>query len=324
MKMKAATVRRYGPPETIQIEEVNAPIPKSDEVRVAIRASCATAASSMMRAGTPRFARLFLGLRGPKFPIPGSGFAGVVESIGVDVTEFKVGDEVFGETAATFGTNAEYVCLSQSALILHKPAGLRFEEAAPMCDGSLTSYNFLVALADLKKGQEVMIIGASGALGSAGIQIAKAKGAIVTAICSAKNIDFVKSLGADHVIDYNVTDYRKSGGYNVIYDSVGASSFSACADALTQRGKYLSPVLSIGLLFAMMFNRNPNQRQAIFSATGLQKHEVLIPFMKELVSMVEAGDLTVPISQTFPLDRIVDAHKLISTGHKRGNLAIVM
>lgn len=324
MKMKAATVRRYGAPENIQIETVDAPMPKANEVRVAVRASCATAASAMMRSGTPRYARLFLGLRGPKFPIPGSGFAGVIESVGSNVTTFAVGDAVFGETAATFGTNAEYVCIAEDAVILPKPDKLSFVEAATMCDGALTSYNFMVALADVRAHQKVLIIGAAGSLGSAAIQIAKYKGAYVTAVCSAKNDAYVRQLGADEVIDYNKTDYTLSGEYDVIYDSVGASSFKACMPILSKTGKYLSPVLSVSLLFSMMANRKSRGRKAIFSATGLLKHDVLLPWMKELISMVESGDLVVPITQTFPLEHIADAHHLIDTGHKRGNLAIVV
>lgn len=324
MLMKAALIRRYGAADTIEITQTVAPTPKPDEVRIAVRASCATAASAMMRSGTPRYARLFLGLRGPRHPIPGSGFAGVVESIGADVTRFAVGDAVFGETAASFGTNAQFVCVPQDAVIQHKPDILSFQQAAVMSDGPLTSYNFLRALADVTPGQSVMIIGASGALGSAGVMIAKALGAHVTGVCSGANVDFVHDLGADRVIDYGHDDYTATGPYDVIYDTVGASSYRACRPALTARGVYMSPVLSMGLLWAMLRQKSPTRKQAFFSATGLKTPAELNPFMRALVKMVGDGKLSLPITQVFPLDQLAAAHAQIDTGRKRGAFVIAV
>ena len=319
--MKAAVIRRYGPPEAIHIDTVAAPEPKAGEIRVAMKASCATAASSMMRRGTPRYARLFLGLRRPSNPIPGSGFSGIVDKVGPGVTGFAVGDAVFGETAADFGANAEFICLSTDHLVLPKPDSLSFHEAAAMFDGPLTSWNFLVTIGAVRPGQRVLVIGAAGALGSAAVQIARARGAHVTGVCSASNATFVTGLGAEAVIDYRRTDPLTTGPYDLIYDAVGAASFKASRAALARDGQYLTPVLKLSMLCAMLTNRFRSQK-ARFDATGLKKPDDLRPMMAQLLALVETGDLRVPITRTFPLDQIVAAHRLIDTGHKQGNIVI--
>ena len=319
--MKAAVIRRYGPPETISVARVPVPEPKAKEIRVAMKASCATAASAMMRSGTPRYARLFLGLRGPSKPIPGSGFAGIVEKVGPGVTGFAVGDAVFGETAAEFGTNAERICIATDHLVLPKPDSLSFEEAAAMCDGPLTSWNFLVNIGKVRPGQRVLVIGAAGSLGSAAVQIARARGAHVTGVASAANTAFVTGLGADAVIDYRRTDPLSTGPYDLIYDAVGAASFKASRAALARDGQFLTPVLKLSMLCTMLTNRFRAQT-ARFDATGLKKPHELRPMMADLLALVAAGDLRVPITRTFPLDQIVAAHRLIDTGHKQGNIVI--
>ena len=251
--MKAIVATGYGSPEVFQLQNVNKPEPKDNEVLVEIHAASATTADGMLRTGTPYFARLFTGIRKPKQPIPGTGFAGVITALGKNVTSFNIGDKVFGETTFGFSTNAEYVSVPENGVILPLPEHLSFYEAASMCDGHLTSYNFLTSVSQVKPGQKVLINGAAGALGTAAIQIAKHLGAEVTGVCSTRNVGLVKSLGADHVIDYSKQDFTKTGKtYDVIYDTIGKSSFPKAKAALTETGEYISPVLQLPLLLQIL------------------------------------------------------------------------
>lgn len=200
--MKAAVCENYGGAEVLGCRDVPKPEPGAKEVLVRICAASVTRADTMMRAGTPFFARLATGLRKPKHPIPGTGFAGIVESVGEGVSRIKAGDRVVGESGLTFSANAEYVSVQEDGILQILPDEISFEEAAPLCDGMLTAYNFLCLIGECKPGMRVMINGASGAVGSAGVQIAKLTGAKVTGVCSGKNRDFVLAQGADRIIDY--------------------------------------------------------------------------------------------------------------------------
>lgn len=203
--------------------------------------AAATTADAMMRTGKPYIARLFVGLTKPKKAIPGTGFAGIVEQVGKDVTHYKEGDRVFGETAFGFSSNAEYLTIAENGIILPMPEKLEFSEAANFCDGHLTSFNFLKEIANVKPGQKVLINGASGALGTSAIQIAKYLGAHVTAVCSGRNSEFVKSLGADEVIDYQQRDFTKGKEkYDYVYDTIGKSTFQACKDILSEGLVFIS------------------------------------------------------------------------------------
>jgi len=199
--MQAIVCTKYGTPDVLKIKNLAKPVPKANEVLIKIEAASITTADSMMRSGSPWFGRLFIGLSKPKKPVTGTGFAGIIEAVGKEVSQFKVNDQVFGETSLGFGAHAEYICLSQNNLILHKPNNVSFDELAPMCDGALTSYSFLKDISELKKGHRILINGAAGSLGTAAVQIAHNIGAHVTGVCSASNREFVKSLGADEVID---------------------------------------------------------------------------------------------------------------------------
>ncbi|MCG2589903.1 NAD(P)-dependent alcohol dehydrogenase [Rhodohalobacter sulfatireducens] len=199
--MKAMITTSYGSPDVFKLENVAKPVPTPNQMLIKIHASSVTKADTMMRTGKPFIGRLFTGLRKPKHSIWGTGFAGVVEAIGSEVTQFKVGHQVFGESLDTMGTYAEYIAISENGIVAHLPENLSFEEAAGMCDGGITSLNFLVNLGKIKSGQNVLINGASGSLGTAAIQIVKHFGAAVTGVCSSRNINMVKKLGADHVID---------------------------------------------------------------------------------------------------------------------------
>ena len=323
--MKAAIYQRYGAANVVKVTHVPTPEPKSGEILVRLHASAVTAADSMIRQGVPRFGRLFLGLRGPKVTAMGTQFAGDVIAVGDDVTKFSLGDRVFGETGLTFGAHAEFVCVDQSGLIALIPETMTYEEAAPLCDGPLTDMNFLRNLSDLQSGQHILINGAAGSLGTAAVQLAKGFGAEVTGVCSTRNVAFVKSLGADHVIDYNNTDFTaQTATYDVIYDTVGKSSFGAAKPALKPGGSYISPVLNLGLLGRMIFVNRFSRKKAKFSATGMMPVDQQLPLMRDLLTRIANGQLKMVIDRRFSLDRVAEAHAYVDTGHKRGNVILEM
>ncbi|MEQ8471392.1 MAG: NAD(P)-dependent alcohol dehydrogenase [Marinoscillum sp.] len=323
-KMKAIVATGYGSPEVLQLQEVDRPQPKAKEVLVRVATSAATTADTMMRTGKPYIARLFVGLTKPKNAIPGTGFSGVVEQVGDKVSSFEVGDRVFGETTFGFSANAEYLTISEEGVILRMPENLDFSEAANFCDGHLTSFNFLSEIANVKTGQKVLINGASGALGTSAIQIAKHMGAHVTAVCSNRNAGLVKSLGADEVIDYQQKDFTKSSEqYDYVYDTIGKSSFKRCKSILTENGTYLSPVLQFPLLLQMMITSVIGKKKAKFEATGANKEEKLRYMLSEVLSIFRAGKLKTYIDRQFPLEKLAEAHQYIDSGRKKGNVVIV-
>lgn len=320
--MKAVVIEKYGGPEVLSVQDVPMPLPKSNEVLVQVNASCLTRASAMMRSGTPRFARLFLGLKRPKNPIPGSGFAGIVVKVGSDVLDFEVGDAVFGETAEAFGTNAEFICIPDDRVILPMPDHLSFEKAAIMCDGPVTSYNFLKFLGEVKPGQKVLINGASGSLGVAAVQIAKYMGAEVTGVCSGANAELVKSLGADHVIDYTKEDFTQSAErYDVVYDTVGKSSFGKAKKVLTENGRFLTPVLTGSMLLPMLTNWT-RKKKAKFDATGLSPVAKVKTMLKALEPIVKQEHYDAVLERRYSMEQVVEAHQYIDSGRKRGNIVM--
>lgn len=325
--MKAITYTGYGSPEVIQLTDIEKPIPKANQVLVKVHATSITTADSMIREGKPCYGRLFLGLSKHKNPIAGTGFSGEVEQLGKGVTQFKLGNAVFGETGMDFSANAEYICIAEDAVISTMPSNLSHDEAASICDGALTSYAFLKDLGQLKRGQSVLINGASGSLGSAAVQIAKALGAEVTGVCSSANIALVKSLGADKVIDYLEEDFtkihtKKDYRYDIVYDTLGKSSFGLCKGILKEQGVYLSPVLSFPLLLQAASNLNSKGKKAKFSATGLRPASELRVFINELKTLFEADQIKTVIDRTYSLDETPDAHRYIDTGRKKGNVIV--
>jgi len=261
----------------------------------------------------------------PKYPIPGTGFAGEVEAAGAKVSRFKKGDTVFGETGLGFSAHAEYVCLSEESVMTTLPGNMSYEEAAPVCDGALTSWSFLKDIGKIRRGQRVMIYGASGSLGSAAVQIARHFGAEVTGVCSTANVDMVKSLGADQVIDYTLSDFTKnSQTYDIIYDTVGKSSFSRCKASLSRNGVYLSPVLSLPLLLQMLLTAKFGSKKAKFSATGIRPTTELRLLLDELKEKIEAGKIKSIIDRRYCIDQVAEAHRYIDTGRKKGNVILAM
>ncbi len=323
--MLASYSTAYGSPNVLEIRSIEKPEPKPMELLVKIYASSVTTADSLMRQGKPKFGRLFLGITKPKFPVTGTGFSGEIVKTGKDVTLFTVGDQVFGETLFGTGSNTEYVSIDESKLILKKPESVSFEAAATICDGVLTSYSFLKDIGQLEKGQRILIHGASGSLGTAAVQIAKKMGAYVVGVCSGKNAEMVKTLGADEVIDYTKSDFTTlDHTFDMIYDTIGKSSYIKCKDLLTTSGKYLSPVLSLSMLWNSMYTALFSKKKALFSATGLRKQEELRPLLQEIRNMLVSRELLVVIDNVYNLHDIVKAHNYIETGRKRGNIVISM
>ncbi|MFK7925994.1 MAG: NAD(P)-dependent alcohol dehydrogenase [Bacteroidia bacterium] len=322
-QMKAVVCTKYGGPEVLQVQEVAKPIPKENEVLVRIHASTVTAADTFMREGTPYVGRLMLGLLKPKNPVTGTGFSGVVEAVGTAVTTFKPGDKVFGESIFGYGTNAEYSCVSEEGVIARLPENVSFEETASICDGPMTSLNLMRNLANIQAGQEVMIIGASGALGTAAVQLAKHFGARVTGVCSGANAALVKSLGADEVIDYRKEDFRENGkSYDIIYDTVGKSSFPKAKRSLKKEGIYLSPVLGLPLLWHLLWTSLFGSKKVKFGATGMKPVPELRVLLQELREMLAAGKLKTVIDRRYKMSEIAEAHRYVDTGHKKGNLVL--
>ncbi|MCR9134502.1 MAG: NAD(P)-dependent alcohol dehydrogenase [Alphaproteobacteria bacterium] len=320
----AWSVGRYGPPETLAPVVRPLPVPGANEVLIRIHASAVSRADGMMRAGVPRFARLFLGLRRPRQDLVGTCLSGEVVAAGPDATRFAVGDQVFGEAGLNFGANASHICLNEDGVLMKKPEALSHEEAAVMCDGPLTSFNFLREVAQMRAGDAVLILGASGSLGTAAVQIASAAGAQVTGTCSERNAGLVASLGAGRVIDYTKEDFAQAGQrYDIVYDTIGVSSFKATERALTEKGRYVCPVLSIGLLLSMLRTSVLGGRKAKFSATGMLKPEKLRSMLAELLVMVDDRTLAPVMDRTYPLDHLIEAHQYVETGHKSGNVVVV-
>lgn len=322
--MKASVYLNYGEPEVLNIAEVTRPIPKHNEVLIRVYASTVTAADIMMRKGKPAIGRLYLGLLKPKRTILGFEFAGEIVEIGNGVTTFAVGDRVFGGTTA-LGCYAEYVCVSAEDVITTMPENTTFEEASPVSGSAITVMNFLQGKANIKKTDNVLVYGASGGVGSYAVQIAKWLGAEVTAVCGTSNQAMVKSLGADFVIDYTQEDFTQSGQrYDIIFDTVGKTSFSHCKRSLTSTGIYLSTVLSFPLLLQMMWTALFGGKKAITSSTGMLPAKERLRYLLQIKELLQTGKIVTVIGARYTLSQMPEAHRYVEKGHKKGNLVITI
>ncbi|WP_371153847.1 NAD(P)-dependent alcohol dehydrogenase [Jannaschia sp. 2305UL9-9] len=318
------SIERYGAPEVLHPVTRPMPTVRTSDVLIRIHASAVTRADGMMRSGSPWVARLFLGLRRPRQNLIGTGFSGEVIAVGAGVTRFAQGDLVFGETGMQFGANASHICVGQDGMLVQKPATLSHEEAAVMCDGPLTSYHFLHHVARIRTDRHVLILGGAGSLGSAAVQIAAAAGCRVTATCSPRNRMFLGQLGADQVVDYTQQGIPdRAGGYDVIFDTIGISGFADMRGKLSDGGEYLCPVLSSAVLRDMLRTRVVGSRRARFAAVGMQQPALLKAHLAQLLSMHAAQTLRPVISRTYPLSDLVEAHRYVDGGHKRGNVVVV-
>ena len=323
--MKAVIAEKYGNAKVLQIKNVEKPTPKANEVLIRITATSVTAASSFMREGTPYFGRLFIGLTKPKVKTPGTDLSGVIEAIGSEVLNFKTGDLIMAETGINCGTYAEYICLASDELIVLKPENISAEEATGILDGAGTALAFFTDQVVIKKGQKVLINGASGSIGTAAVQLAKQFGAEVTGVCSGKNKALVKDLGADTVLDYTKNELGKSTEtFDVIFDTVGKLSYQETKKNLKTKGVFLTPVLSLTVLFLMLFTAVFSKKKLKFAATGIRKKEQRMRDLIQIRKMLAAGTLTTIIDRVYPLEEIQEAHEYIDTGRKRGNVIIAM
>ena len=323
--MKAIEYTTYGPPEVLQLKEVDKPIPGDSYVLIRIYATTVTATECTFRKGDPFFSRLFTGLTKPKITRLGEELAGKVEAVGKEVKHFKTGDEVFGTAGPGFGANAEYISIPEKEVISLKPKKLTYEEAASSIDGFLTALPFLRDKGQIKNGQKVLIYGASGSVGSAAVQVAKYYGAYVTAVCSTSNLDMVRTIGADDVVDYTKEDFTKNGlTYDVIFDAVGKTTFSLCKNSLAPKGIFLESGIGLGVFRHVIWTSLFGSKKARIAATGLRPPHERLKDLKLLKSLMEEGKIKPVIDKLYPLDQIVEAHRYVDKGHKKGNVVIMI
>jgi NADPH:quinone reductase-like Zn-dependent oxidoreductase len=319
--MKAVVQDRYGPPEVLRVEEIERPVPNDDEVLVHVRASTVTQSDRHARAASPFVWRLILGIRRPRQRTLGVELAGVIDAVGEAVTEFEVGDEVFGMPSTYFGAHAEYVCVPERGPLAHKPAGMSFEDAAAVCDGAMQALSSL-RLADAGPGRRIAIYGASGSLGTAAVQLGKHFGAHVTGVCSARNVELVRSLGADDVVDYTREDFRTGRTYDAVIDAVGKYSFNRARRALNAGGTYVAtdggPFL-LDIVFWPIVTRFAGTKRARNAIGRRSKADVLL--IKELI---EAGAFRAVVDRRYPMDQVAEAHRYVETWHKAGNVVLTI
>jgi NADPH:quinone reductase-like Zn-dependent oxidoreductase len=323
--LKAIAYTKYGPPEVLQLCEVDKPIPKDNEVLIRVYATTVTSTECMFRKGEPLFSRLFTGLRRPRITTLGEELSGEIEAIGKDVRLFRKGDYVFGSAGARFGANAEYIALPEDGVLAIKPSNVNYGEAASSVDGFLTAMPFLRDKGNIQSGQKVLIYGASGSVGSAAVQIARYFGAEVTGVCSTTNLELVKSLGANKVIDYskdNFTENRQT--YDIIFDTVGKISFSRCKGSLEQNGIFLEAGIGPGILPHVLWTSLFGSKKARIAATGLRLPQERTKDLVFLRGLMEAGKIRSVIDRRYPLERIAEAHSYVEKGHKKGNVVITM
>jgi NADPH:quinone reductase-like Zn-dependent oxidoreductase len=324
-EMRAVVYDRYGPPEVQRLEDVAQPVPGNDEVLVKIfattvnRLDCATRdANRRSGVAIALISRAVFGIRRPRRRILGSEFSGVVEAVGAKVGQFAVGDHVFGATGMRFGAHAEYICMRENARIGQMPIGTSFEQAAAVCDGA---FNALACLrqAHLKKGQTILVYGASGSIGSAGVQLARYFGADITAVCGTRNLELVKSLGADGVLDYTRDDFTRNGEtYDVIFDAVGKQSFRRCRGSLKPGGSYLATDGFKNLLLALRPWGVAGKRVR-FPTTMPTRNDILL-----IKGLIEAGRYRPVIDRCYPLEQVVEATRYVETERKTGNVVLTV
>jgi len=322
--MKAVVYERYGPPEVLEFREVAKPVPKANEVLIRTRATTVTSADWRVRSlNVPRgfglMMRLVFGISKPRQPILGSELAGVIEAVGHEVTRFKVGDEVFAFTDAAMGCHAEYKCMAEDGLVLSKPACLSFEQAAALSFGGMTALDFFKR-AKLQRGERVLINGASGAVGTAAVQLARHFGAEVTGVCSGANVELVRSLGADHVIDYTKGDFTQNGeAYDLIVDTAGTAPFSRSKASLREGGRLLMVLAGLPDMLKAPWVSMTSGRKLIAGPAATRAED-----LRFIAKLAETGAFKPVIDRRYPFEQMVEAHRYVDTGRKRGNVVITL
>jgi NADPH:quinone reductase-like Zn-dependent oxidoreductase len=318
--MKAIVYAKFGPPEVLHLSEVETPIPKADEVRINIHATTVAAEDPGTRSSP--------GLNGvfrPRNPILGWYLAGDVDRLGANVDRFSVGDQVYGSAGARLGTYAEYICLPEDAALAIKPRNTTYQEAAAIPNGALTALPYLRDRGNIQSGQQVLINGASGTVGTSGVQFAKHFGTEVTGVCSTINLELVKSIGADHVIDYTEQDFTQTGHtYDIVFDAVGKRSFSECKRALKPGGIYLTTVPNLIAILHRIWPWIAGDRRASFATTGLRPSLEKAKDLAFICELVEAGEILPVIDRVYPMEQIVEAHRYVEAGHKKGDVVITI
>ncbi len=317
--MRAVVYDRYGGPDVLRLEEVERPVPKDDEILIRTHATTVNRTDCGWRQGKPFFSRYFTGIRRPRKRILGSELAGVVEAVGTAVTEFAVGDRVFG--ACGFDAHAEFTAERESSPIVHMPVAMSFEEAAAVCDGGIIGMACL-SKADLRKGRSILIFGASGSIGTAAVQLARHLDADVTAVCNTKNLELVRSLGADRVIDYTQEDFTKSGDtYDVVFDAVGMHSLRRCRHSLKPGGTFITT--DLGFMWHVpplaLLSRWIGDKRVRLPIPHYTKKNVL-----RLKELLEAGRYRAVIDRTYPLEQVVEATRYVETKQKTGNVVLLV
>jgi NADPH:quinone reductase-like Zn-dependent oxidoreductase len=317
--VRAAVRTSYGPPEAVRLAEVAKPDPGRGELLIRVRATTVNRTDCAARQADPFIFRFFTGLTRPRHQILGSEFAGEVAAVGQGVTSFAPGDAVFGLGADESGAHAEYIRLPESGSVAHKPATISYEQAAASCDAAMLALRAL-RKAGVARGQRILINGASGAIGSAAVQLAKHFGTEITAVCATKDLELARSLGADRVIDYTQEDFTQDAGrYDVVFDAVGKSSFRRCRRLLEPRGVFL--FTDLGFLWhapaLMLLTRLVGRKRVVIPIPRPSQGDTV--FLKDLM---EQGEFTPVVDRSYPLEAIVEAYRYVETGQKTGNVVI--
>lgn len=323
--MKAVVNTKYGSPDVLQIVDVPKPIPEDNEVLIKINATTVETTDTIFRRGKVFSARMATGVMKPKDPTPGSEFAGKIEAVGTAVTRFKIGDRVFGTTAPKVGAHAEYITLPEDSAMALIPENMRDTEAVALHPGAMTALPFIQGAANLQSGQHILIIGASGGVGTSAVQLAKYFGAYVTGVSSTANVELVKSLGADEVIDYRNEDFTQAGErYDIVFDTVGKSSFSQVKSVLKPGGIYLTTVLSPTILRQMLWTSKFGSKRAQIVFAGLRPTVDKQGYLDLLLSLVETRRFKPVIDRCYPFTQIAEAHRYVESGRKKGSVVIQM
>ena len=317
--MRAVVHDRYGPPDVLRVEEVERPVPKEDEVLVRVRATTVNRTDTGFRSAEYVISRFFTGLLRPKRRITGYELAGEVEVAGTAVRELAVGDRVFGANVRGFGAHAEFVCVREDAPIAAMPEGVTFEEAAAVSDGAILALNCL-RLAGSLRGRRLLVYGASGSIGTAGVQLGKHLGAHVTAVCDTKHLELVRSLGADEVVDYTREDFTENGlTYDVVFDAVGKHSFLRCRRSLEPGGSYLGTDGWTNLFLALPSRLLGGRRVRVAIPPRYRKEDVVL-----LARLLADGSYRAVIDRSYPLEQVVEASRYVETGQKTGNVVLTV
>jgi NADPH:quinone reductase-like Zn-dependent oxidoreductase len=323
--MKAIVYTRYGSPDVLQLKEVAKPAPKDNEVLIKIYATTVTATECTFRKGEPLFSRLFTGLRRPKITTLGGELAGEIEAVGKNVKLFKSSDQIFGTAGPGFGANAEYICIPEDGVLSIKPSNMTYEEAASSVDGFLTALPFLRDKGIIQSGQKILIYGSSGSVGTSAIQIAKYFGAEVTGVCSTANLELVRTLGADKVIDYTKEDFTKTlHTYDIIFDTVGKVTFSRCKNSLKKKGIFLESGVGLGIFPHVLWTSMFDGKKARIAATGLRSPHERTKDLFILKELMQVGKIKPVIDRCYSFEQIAEAHRYVDKGHKKGNVAITV